>query len=616
MNNRFLSFFLLAACFVWGLGYTEALNAQNVSLEQLEVPEWARNSFSVAAQQAEKMYEEVERTSLLPRSIAKGMVNAEDWTAGFFPGTLWNLYSYTGEDVWRTRAEKATGLLAKEQFNAFDHDIGFKMYCSYGTGWLLTGNREYEKVIFRSAKTLTSRFSYKTGLILSWDADEERDWQFPVIIDNMMNLELLMEAYKLSGDTTLRHIALAHADKTMKCQYRENMSCPHVVDYDAETGAVRKFDWNNGSDDTRVSTWSRGQSWGLYGFTMMYRETGNEAYLKHAERIADFLLSHPGMPADKIPYWDYTGTNRSMMRDASAAAIMASALLELSCYSAKGRTYFETAEQQLKSLSSPAYLAEVGTHGNFILKHATGNFLRKSELDGALSYADYYFMEGLLRYIRLTNRQPLLPQTEKGIDTSRWLVEDHSGKAVFHTKGDTLEISTPKGLTVWYKPRLTGSYEISYRACMPMQGDSNERLSDLNCFWGANDPKHPDNLFVRNGYRNGIFQRYKTLTLYYVGYGGNYNSTTRFRQYYSGQPGQDDKEVRPVIKEYTDPDHLLKAGKWYHIRIVVKKNVTRFYVNGEQLFERKIKRGEADGNFGFRLLQNHVLLAGFQVKKL
>ncbi len=615
MNNRFLSFFLLAACFVWGLGYTEALNAQNISLEQLEVPEWARNSFSVAAQQAEKMYEEVERTSLLPRSIAKGMVNAEDWTAGFFPGTLWNLYAYTGEDVWRTRAEKATGLLAKEQFNARDHDIGFKMYCSYGTGWLLTGNREYEKVIFRSAKTLTSRFSYKTGLILSWDASEERDWQFPVIIDNMMNLELLMEAYKLSGDTTLRHIALAHADKTMKCQYRENMSCPHVVDYDAETGDVRKFDWNNGSDDTRVSTWSRGQSWGLYGFTMMYRETGYEDYLKHAERIADFLLSHPGMPADKIPYWDYTGTDRSTMRDASAAAVMASALLELSCYSANGRTYFEVAEQQLKTLSSSAYLAGVGTHGNFILKHATGNFLRKSELDGALSYADYYFMEGLLRYIRLTNRQPLLPQIEKGIDASRWFVEDHSGKAVFNTKGDTLEISTPKGLTVWYKPRLIGSYEISYRACMPMQGDSNERLSDLNCFWGANDPQHLDNLFSRSVYRNGFFPNYKTLTLFYAGYGGNHNSTTRFRQYYSGLPDQDDKEVRPVIKEYTDPEHLLKPGKWYQIRIVVKKDVTSFYVNGELLFTRKLKPGEADGNFGLRLLENHVLITGFQVKR-
>lgn len=616
MNKRFFSKLLFAVFFVGCFGHTGTLDAQDASLTKLEAPEWVRNSFSVATQQAEKMYEKVERTSLLPRSIAKGLVNAEDWTAGFFPGTLWYLYAYSGDNVWKQRAETATEMLQKQQFNAADHDIGFKMYCSYGNGLLQTANPSYKQVIVRSAKTLSSRYSYKTGLIMSWEANKERDWQFPVIIDNMMNLELMMEAYKLSGDTTLRHIAISHADRTMKHQYRENMSCPHVVDYDAESGQVRKFDWNNGSDDVRVSTWSRGQSWGLYGFTMMYRETGDEKYLRHAERIADFLLSHPNMPSDLIPYWDYTGAKRSTMRDASAAAVMASALLELSCYSDKSRTYFETAEKQLKSLSSPEYLAEVGTHDSFIIKHATGNYLRNSELDGALSYADYYFVEALLRYIRLTNRQPLLTQTQTGIDKDKWVVEDHSGKAVFHTKGDTLEISTPKGLTVWYKPRLTGNYEISYHACMPMQGDPNARLSDLNCFWGANDPQHPDNLFSRGVYRKGFFPNYKTLTLFYVGYGGNHNSTTRFRQYYSGQPGQNDKEVRPVIKEYTDSEHLLKAGKWYHIRIVVKKNVSRFYVNDELLFTRKMKQGEADGNFGLRLLENHVLIAGLKVKHL
>lgn len=399
---------LCAALLLLATGCPEALHARQRPLNQMQVPEWVQHAFSVAAQQSEKMYETVESTSRLPRSIQKGMVAPADWTAGFFPGTLWYLYAYTGEEVWRRRAETATALLEGEQFNAFDHDIGFKMYCSYGNGLQLTGNPAYEQIIFRSAKTLSSRYCYKTGLIMSWEPDQSRDWQFPVIIDNMMNLELMMEAYKMSGDTTLRHIAVSHADKTMKCQYRENMSCPHVVDYDAETGAVRKFDWNNGSDDVSLSTWARGQSWGLYGFTMMYRQTGDETYLSHAERIADFLLSHPGMPADMIPYWDYTGPERSTMRDASAAAIMASALMELSCYSANGRKYFDAGEKQLKSLASPAYLAKPGTHKNFILMHATGNYLRNSELDAALSYADYYFTEGLLRYIRLTNGQDIM----------------------------------------------------------------------------------------------------------------------------------------------------------------------------------------------------------------
>ena len=389
------------------LGCQSILTARQMHpLQVKEVPAWVANAFTVAQTQSEAMYNEVMKTGLLPRSIQRGLQPKTDWTAGFFPGTLWYLYTYTGEDTWKTCAEKATALMEGEQNNAFDHDIGFKMYSCFGNGYLLTGNKAYRHIIFRSAKTLTSRYSYKTGLIMSWEPDVKRDWLFPVIIDNMINLELLMEAYKMSGDTTLRHIAVSHADKTMKYHYRKNMSCPHVVDYEPETGAMRKYDWNNGSDDTANSTWSRGQSWGLYGFTMMYRETGDRKYLQHAEKIADFLLSHPNMPEDMIPYWDYSAPERSKMRDASAA-VMASALMELSTYSARGKKYFEAGEKQLKSLSSPAYLAKPGTHKNFILMHATGNLLRNSELDGALSYADYYYMEGLLRYLRLINGKEL-----------------------------------------------------------------------------------------------------------------------------------------------------------------------------------------------------------------
>ena len=388
------------------LGCQSILTARQMHpLQVKEVPAWVANAFTVAQTQSEAMYNEVMKTGLLPRSIQRGLQPKTDWTAGFFPGTLWYLYTYTGEDTWKTRAEKATALMEGEQNNAFDHDIGFKMYSCFGNGYLLTGNKAYRHIIFRSAKTLTSRYSYKTGLIMSWEPDVKRDWLFPVIIDNMINLELLMEAYKMSGDTTLRHIAVSHADKTMKYHYRKDMSCPHVVDYEPETGAMRKYDWNNGSDDTAHSTWSRGQSWGLYGFTMMYRETGDRKYLQHAEKIADFLLSHPNMPEDMIPYWDYSAPERSKMRDASA--VMASALMELSTYSARGKKYFEAGEKQLKSLSSPAYLAKPGTHKNFILMHATGNLLRNSELDGALSYADYYYMEGLLRYLRLINGKEL-----------------------------------------------------------------------------------------------------------------------------------------------------------------------------------------------------------------
>lgn len=411
MKKTILLLFLILLCCPIGIK-AQSVHPLQVSAHPLqvkEIPAWVANAFTVAQVQSEAMYKKVIKTNLFPRSIQRGMVSKTDWTAGFFPGTLWYLYTYNNKEIWKERAQAATALMEGEQNNAFDHDIGFKMYSCYGNGYLLTGDKAYRHILFRSAKTLSSRYSYKTGLIMSWEPDESRDWLFPVIIDNMINLELLMEAYKMSGDTTLRQIAISHADKTMKYHYRKDMSCPHVVDYEPETGAMRKYDWNNGSDDTAHSTWSRGQSWGLYGYTMMYRETGDKKYLRHAERIADFLLSHPNMPEDMIPYWDYSDPKRSTMRDASAAAVMASALMELSTYSSQGKKYFAAGEKQLKSLASPTYLAKPGTHKNFILMHATGNFLRNSEVDGGLSYADYYFMEGMLRYLRVLNGQELYP---------------------------------------------------------------------------------------------------------------------------------------------------------------------------------------------------------------
>lgn len=211
----------------------------------------------------------------------------------------------------------------------------------------------------------------------------------------------------------------------------------------------------------------------------------------------------------------------------------------------------------------------------------------------------------------------LLPSiAQSQVILKNWSIEDHSGKAQIFVSDDTLEIITPKGFTLWYNQRMTGDYEISYRIKMPMQGSEYDRLSDLNCFWGANDPEHPNNLFARSGWRNGIFQHYKTLNLFYVGYGGNHNSTTRFRQYFGTKADTNDAVARPVIKEYTDKAHLLLPDKWYHIRICVKKGITTYRINGEELFRLPIKAHEGDGHFGLRLLENHVLFTDFQIKKL
>ncbi len=330
-----------------------------------------------------------------PRTLENGrlkLVASRDWTSGFFPGQLWMLYQYTGKEEWKKEAQTFTARMEKEKFNATTHDMGFKIYCSYGTGYRLTKDEAYKQVIIQSAKTLATRFNPRIGCIRSWDHHRNL-WGFPVIIDNMMNLELLFEATKLTGDSSFYKIAVTHANTTMKNHYRNDYSSFHVVDYDTITGkVVKKMTWQGYSDS---SAWARGQAWGLYAYTMCYRETNDPRYLQQAERIASFLL--PGLPADKIPYWDLNAPNfPDEPRDASAAAVMASALYELSGYSFMGNMYKQTADLILESLTN-GYRSSVGANRGFLLLHSTGSKPSNSEVDVPLNYADYYYLEALLR---------------------------------------------------------------------------------------------------------------------------------------------------------------------------------------------------------------------------
>lgn len=400
IKRKFITTLMLTCSVLFGINQAQS---QNTNTQ----PKWVSEAIINMEQHAKNMLPDVLETKLTPRSIYKGLRPSRDWTSGFYPGVLWYLYKNSNDEFWKNNAEIVTEFLVEEQYNTNDHDVGFRVYCSYGNGWLLTDNPEYKKVIIQAAKSLGTRYNEKTKTIQSWGARPSRDWKFPVIIDNMMNLELMFEAAKLSDEEYLADISVKHADQTMKYHYRENMSCPHVVDYDSETGAFRKMDWNNGYSDPKVATWSRGQSWGLYGYTLMFRETGDKKYLKHAEKIANFLINHPNMPEDMIPYWDYECPKIPTMRDASAGAIMASALMELSTYSKEKKKYFTAGEKMLKNLASENYLARVGTNGNYAIMHTTGNYLSGSEVDGPLIYADYYFLEGLLRYSDLLNKKPL-----------------------------------------------------------------------------------------------------------------------------------------------------------------------------------------------------------------
>lgn len=336
-----------------------------------------------------------------PRTIEKGqlkLVASKDWTSGFFPGVLWYLYQFNHQDNWKEDARKYTALIEKEQWNGGTHDMGFKIYCSVGNGYRLTRDAHYREVIVQSAKTLSTRFNPKTGCIRSWDHNRDK-WDYPVIIDNMMNLELLFAATRFTGDSSFYKIAVSHANTTMKNHFRSDYSSYHVVDYDSITGQVRKRTTHQGYSDE--SAWARGQSWALYGFTMCYRETKDVRYLQQAEHVAAFILQHPNMPKDLVPYWDFNAPGiPNEPRDASAAAVIASGLYELSTYSKKGKYYRVMADKILQSLTR-YYRAPVGTNQGFILQHSTGSKPANSEVDVPLNYADYYYLEALLRYRQL-----------------------------------------------------------------------------------------------------------------------------------------------------------------------------------------------------------------------
>ncbi|MGK9475807.1 glycoside hydrolase family 88 protein [Melioribacter sp. OK-6-Me] len=335
-------------------------------------------------------------TDKLPRSMDNSgkviLVDAQDWTSGFFPGSLWYLYEYTKDDRWLKAAEKFTENLKGQQFNNTTHDLGFMIYCSFGNGYRLTGSEHYKQVLIDAARTLASRFNSKVGCIKSWDGQEEK-WQYPVIIDNMMNLELLFWATKETGDSSFYRIAVSHANTTMKNHFRKDYSTWHVLSYDTATGKVEKRNTHQGFSDE--SCWARGQSWGLYGFTMCYRETGDVRYLKQAEKIAEYIFDH--LPEDLIPFWDYDAANYP--KDASAAAIMASALYELAELTQNDK-YENYADRIMDALTQPEYLALPHTNAGFILKHSTGNKPANSEVDVPIIYADYYFIEANLRKLK------------------------------------------------------------------------------------------------------------------------------------------------------------------------------------------------------------------------
>jgi len=339
---------------------------------------------------------------VMPRSFdaANGKLitsNTKWWCSGFYPGTLLYLYEYTKDSVIFSEAQRRLNLLEKEQFYTGNHDLGFMMFCSFGNAYRITKNEDYKSIIFNAAKSLSTRYRPTIQAIQSWDSSS--NFKCPVIIDNMMNLELLEWVSQNGGNKDYSKIANTHAITTLKNHFRSDYSSYHVVDYDLATGNVlRKVTWQGNADS---SAWARGQAWGLYGYTMMYRFTKNDLYLSQAKHIAHYILSHPNLPEDMVPYWDFDAPDiPTAYRDASAAAIIASALLELGQYvpGEERLQYVQAAEKMIRSLASPRYRAATETNGGFILLHSVGGKPFNSEVDVPLTYADYYFIEALARY--------------------------------------------------------------------------------------------------------------------------------------------------------------------------------------------------------------------------
>lgn len=322
--------------------------------------------------------------------------NSGWWCSGFYPATLLYLFEQTNDEALYNEAMRIMKVLEKEQFNTRTHDLGFMMFCPFGNAQQIRPKPEYRDILINSAKSLSTRFNPKVGCIKSWDGKPN---EFLVIIDNMMNLDLLFWATRATGDSSYYKVAVTHANTTIRNHFREDNSSWHVINYNSETGGINQKRTAQGAADG--SAWARGQVWGLYGYTATYRETKDPVYLDQAKKIAEFVLNHPNLPADKIPYWDFNAPGiPDALRDASAASIMASALIELSDYVDRksARRYLKVAETILRKLATERYKAIPGTNGGFILLHGVGHKPAGTEVDVPLTYGDYYYIEAMKRY--------------------------------------------------------------------------------------------------------------------------------------------------------------------------------------------------------------------------
>ena len=343
------------------------------------------------------------RNILSSDSAAKGWncrkACAEEWCSGFWPGILWMDWSVSKDSEVLRAARGYTEALRDIAYRpCYDHDIGFLMFCSFGKGYEFCPNEDYRRVILASADSLATLFNPLVGTILSWPREVDRQgWPHNTIMDNMMNLDMMFWAAENGGNPLLYDLALTHAKTTLRNHFREDGSCYHVAVYDTLSGDFIKGVTHQGYSDD--SMWARGQAWAIYGYTMVYRYTGKKLFLDFAQKVADIYLRRLKETSDDmVPLWDMDDPRgTSAPKDASAAAVVADALLELQEYvgGEKSREYKEAAIGMLACLSSARYQSR--EKNTAFLLHSTGHHPAGSEIDASIIYADYYYLEALLR---------------------------------------------------------------------------------------------------------------------------------------------------------------------------------------------------------------------------
>ena len=345
---------------------------------------------------------------MMPRNILQGQstwnlrpATKEEWCSGFWPGILWMSFAYNKSETVKKAAEGYTlSLVPLTQQSVFDHDLGFIVINSFLKAYEQTGNADYKQRALQAADSLATLYNSKVGTLLSWPRHVKDYGGHNTIMDNMMNLELLFWAAENGGNPRLKDMAVRHAETTMKHHFRPDGSCYHVAVYDTLTGEFKQGLTHQGYSDE--SMWSRGQAWAIYGYTMVYRFTHEQRFLRFAQKVADIYLKRLQETSDDmVPLWNMDAPHGAS-KDASAACVVASALLELDTY-IPNKGYRQAAEQMLSDLSTNKYQSRE-KNVSFLL-HSTGHHPAGSEIDASIVYADYYYIEALLRYQKLMNNK-------------------------------------------------------------------------------------------------------------------------------------------------------------------------------------------------------------------